>query len=193
VENGRYRQEDEGQKVKEKGLTSSRDVRNTTISGVQPMKQSIYIRQADLDRKDDRDAVLHLVDVYARDAMGDGRPLTEETGRRTIDGLRSHPAGSQYVAYASEQPVGLAVCFLGFSTFAGRPLINIHDVIVHPDYRRQGIARALLEHVEMVAKQSDCCKLTLEVRCDNAPAKSAYQQHGFAPGQPAYEFWTKTL
>ncbi len=157
------------------------------------MKRSIRIRQADLQNADDRHAVLHLIDVYARDAMGSGQSLPKDTGRRTIDGLRSHPAGSQFVAYAGDEPVGLAVCFLGFSTFAGRPLINIHDVIVRPDYRRRGIAKELLEHVESVARQNDCCKLTLEVRYDNTPAKSAYHQHGFARGQPPYEFWTKSL
>ena len=157
------------------------------------MKRSIRIRQADLQNADDRHAVLHLIDVYARDAMGSGQPLPEDTGRRTIDGLRSHPAGSQFVAHDGDQPVGLAVCFSGFSTFAGRPLINVHDLIVLPDYRRQGIARALLKHVETVARQSDCCKLTLEVRHDNATAKSLYQQRGFSAGEPGYEFWTKSL
>jgi ribosomal protein S18 acetylase RimI-like enzyme len=157
------------------------------------MNEMIHIHQADLDRKEDRDAVLYLIDVYSRDAMGDGRPLAEETARKTIDGLRTHPAGSQYLAYAGRTAAGLAVCFSGFSTFAARPLINIHDLIVHPDFRRRGIAMRLLAHVESVARQNDCCKLTLEVRCDNDPARRAYRQHGFAPGQPAYEFWTKSL
>jgi ribosomal protein S18 acetylase RimI-like enzyme len=157
------------------------------------MRQSISVRQADLRCSEDRDAVLQLVDTYARDAMGIGQPLPEETCQRMIDGLRSHPASAQFVAYADGRPVGLAVCFLGFSTFTGRPLINVHDLIVHPDYRRLGIGRELLEQVEEAARERDCCKVTLEVRHDNTSAKSLYAQRGFAPGQPPYEFWTKSL
>ena len=37
-----------------------------------------------------------------------------------------------------DKPVGLATTFEGFSTFAAKPLINIHDIAVLPDYRGRG-------------------------------------------------------
>jgi ribosomal protein S18 acetylase RimI-like enzyme len=76
-------------------------------------------------------------------------------------------------------PVGIAVCFLGFSTFAAQPLINIHDLAVMPGYRGRGIGRQLLERVGAKGRELGCCKLTLEVREDNHRAQRLYQGFGF--------------
>ena len=81
----------------------------------------------------------------------------------------------------SETPVGLINCFAGFSTFAARPLLNIHDVVVHADYRGRGIGRGLLAWAEQRARDLGCCKLTLEVLSNNTAAQAAYERAGFAP------------
>ena len=77
------------------------------------------------------------------------------------------------------------MCFQGFSTFAARPLINIHDLAVLPDLRGQGIGRQLLEAVECKARALGCCKLTLETQENNHRARRIYQAAGFA--QAVYE------
>jgi ribosomal protein S18 acetylase RimI-like enzyme len=87
----------------------------------------------------------------------------------------------------------MAICLLGFSTFRARPLINIHDIAVHPDFRGQGIGRALLDAVEQHAREHGCCKVTLEVRSDNEPAMAAYRRAGFESTQPETWFWAKNL
>jgi ribosomal protein S18 acetylase RimI-like enzyme len=84
------------------------------------------------------------------------------------------------LALEGERPVGMAICFVGFSTFQARPLLNIHDLAVVPDCRGQGIGRALLAEAEKQALLRGCCKLTLEVREDNLPARSLYERFGFA-------------
>jgi len=89
-------------------------------------------------------------------------------------------------------PVGLANCFMGFSTFAARPLVNIHDLVVLPGYRGKGIGQALLQAVEQIAKERGCCKLVLEVRTDN-PAERLYRREGFTDGDHPYIFLSKAL
>jgi ribosomal protein S18 acetylase RimI-like enzyme len=153
----------------------------------------ISIRLADFDSATDRATIESLIDAYASDPMGTGRPLSEQARSRLVEGLRSHPASLVYLAFWHDQVAGLVVCFLGFSTFAGRPLLNIHDLVVQADHRRQGIATALLQHIELDAQRRGCCKLTLEVRTDNHAAQSLYRRIGFGSGETAYEFWTKLL
>ena len=87
------------------------------------------------------------------------------------------------LAFADEKPVGLVNCFEGFSTFACRPLINVHDVAVLPQFRGQGIARKMLGLVEAIALQRGACKLTLEVLQGNSGAIHLYETLGFAAYQ----------
>jgi GNAT superfamily N-acetyltransferase len=140
----------------------------------------IEILEADLDRPEHQQAVLAMVDSYARDPMGNGRPLSDDVRRALIPGLRAHPTTLIFLAYDGAAAAGIAVCFLGFSTFAAKQLVNIHDVTVVPERRGQGIGAQLLAGVERKARALGCCKLTLEVQEHNHRAKRVYQAAGFA-------------
>jgi len=146
------------------------------------MHDQIRVRQANLcDSGDARDFVT-LLDAYAADPMGGGRPLPEKTLARVIPALRRVPGCRVFLALASDQPIGFATCFTGFSTFLARPLLNVHDLAVLPAYRCRGIADSILQAVEHKARELGCCKITLEVREDNRAARALYRKHGFAAG-----------
>lgn len=134
---------------------------------------------ADLDRKGHQRAVLDLLDAFSRDTMGNGRPMRADVRARLIPGLRAHPTTLIFLAFVGERPVGLAVCFHGFSTFAAKPLINIHDFIVLPEARSLRIGRRLLATVEEKARLRGCCKVTLEVQENNHRARKVYAAAGF--------------
>jgi len=118
--------------------------------------------------------------AYALDAMGNGGPLSPEVLTQLVPGLRAHPTTLVFLAYVDEVPVGLATCFLGFSTFAARPLVNIHDLAVSPEHSGRGIGGALLRAVEAAARERGCVKVTLEVRENNQRARYLYERAGFA-------------
>ena len=124
---------------------------------------------------------MRLTDAYARDAFGNDQPLSDEVRRAIVPGLQTHPAAMVFLAYQGDDPIGIATCFRGFSTFAGRPLINIHDLAVLAGHRGRGIGRQLLEAVEARARDIGCCRVTLEVREDNATARRIYEAAGFGP------------
>ena len=57
--------------------------------------------------------------------------------------------------------------------------VDIHNIAVHPDFRRQGIGRLLLEQVVAAARRQERLRVTLDVRCSNASAQSLYLSLGF--------------
>ena len=144
-----------------------------------PDASLIRIVEANLSLRADQEAVLAMVDAYSRDAMGDGKPLDPDVRAQLIAGLRRHPTTLIFLAFDGDQPIGVAVCFIGFSTFAAKPLINIHDFVVLPTSRGKGIGRQLLEAIETKGKELGCCKLTLEVMDKNHQAVRMYQAAGF--------------
>lgn len=160
--------------------------------------QNLTIIEADLDYPQHQDAIVAMINAYARDPMGNGQDLPEQVRRNLIHGLRTHPASLILLAFHGDAPVGIAVCFLGFSTFAARPLINIHDLAVIPAYRQRGVGRRLLEGVEAKGRALGCGKLTLEVREDNQAAQRLYRDVGFDGlesdgGRPRMWFLEKRL
>ena len=57
---------------------------------------------------------------------------------------------------------------------------DMMNVAVHPDYRRKGIAEALVNGLVEALKERGSHCLTLEVRASNEPAKSLYEKLGFS-------------
>ena len=136
-----------------------------------------HIIEADLHDEEHQQAVLAMVRSFAQAVTGEDLP--EERQGKLVDGLHDHPAALVFIANSAEVPVGFAVCFLGFSTFMARPLINIHDFYVEKQHRRQGVGRQILDAIEKKARLLDCCKLTLEVEANNKEALSLYHRVGF--------------
>lgn len=140
----------------------------------------ITVIEADLSLPAHQEATVYLLNAYAMDPMGDGKPLSETARREVIPGLRQHPTTLVFLARQAQEPVGLAICFRGFSTFAARPLVNISDYFVLPAQRGKGIGKLLLEAVEQRARELGCCRLTLEVQENNHHARQMYEAAGFA-------------
>lgn len=141
---------------------------------------NLEILEADLALPAHQQAVVDLIDAYARDPVGGDQPLPDRVKAELIPGLRAHPTTVVLLAFEDGVPIGVAVCFRGFSTFAARPLLNIHDLAVLSSHRNQGVGRLLLEAVENKARELGCCKLTLEVLENNAKARRTYAAAGFA-------------
>jgi ribosomal protein S18 acetylase RimI-like enzyme len=158
----------------------------------------IEISPADLKIPTHGQAVVQLMDEYARDPMGGGTGLSEYTKANLIAELIQRPAVHPLLAWQADRAVGLIVCIEGFSTFACRPLLNIHDVIVSHEHRGQGISKLLLKKAEELAIAQGCCKITLEVLTGNTIAQAAYKSAGFGgyeldPAMGQALFWEKKL
>ncbi len=158
----------------------------------------LEIRIADLADPSDRRDFLALLDEYARDPFGGGEALPEVCHRELPEKLVEFPGAFTVLAYRDGKPLGLTNCFMGFSTFVCKPLVNIHDVVVSEAARGVGVCTAMMDKVAEVARERGCCKITLEVLEKNHPARAAYRKCGFKPyaldeefGQA--EFWQRYL
>jgi len=124
-------------------------------------------------------ALVDLLDTYARDPAGGGTPLDAAVREGLPAALAARPQAFSVLAFDGDKPVGLINCIEGFSTFACRPLVNVHDVVVLPSHRGQCVAQRMFAQVEQEARKRGACKLTLEVLSGNAPALRSYEREGF--------------
>ncbi len=158
----------------------------------------IEVIEADYGNQQHAEDIVWLLSSYAKDPMGGGKDISDNVKTSLVEALGAFPTAFSVLAYAGEKPAGLINCIGGFSTFAAKPLVNIHDVIVISDYRGLGVSQLMLDHVEGLATDRGCCKLTLEVLEENEVAKNAYRKFGFAgycldPEKGQAMFWQKPL
>jgi ribosomal-protein-alanine N-acetyltransferase len=72
---------------------------------------------------------------------------------------------------------GVVAGYIGSQTVPDES--DMMNVAVHPDYRRRGIAEALVNTLCDALKERGSVSLTLEVRASNEPAKALYEKLGF--------------
>jgi GNAT superfamily N-acetyltransferase len=156
------------------------------------------IQIADLSNPVHAQAIVYLLNEYAKDPMGGGEELSAFVKANLISEMAKRPIVHAVIAFVNGKPAGLANCIEGFSTFACKPLLNIHDMVVLAEFRGQGISSQLLKKAEEIAASKGCCKLTLEVLEGNKLAQAAYIANGFVGYQLVSEmgqamFWQKKI
>lgn len=157
------------------------------------MNDAVEVRLADLEDGAQANAVVRLIDSYARGPGGQNAPLSNEARENLAAGLRGNASALVLLATVDDEAVGCAVCVWGFSTFAGRPSVNLHDFAVAPEHRGRGVGSRLLAELERRARERGCCKVTLEVHDSNEGAKRLYRRTGFGPWDEPTLFVTKLL
>lgn len=144
---------------------------------------AINVRLADYAQPADAAALVMLLDAYASDPAGGGEPLSDFAKAHLVPALAARPTAFSILALDGAQPVGLVNCIEGFSTFACRPLVNVHDVAVLASHRGRRIGELMLGLAEQIARERGACKLTLEVLSGNQGARKLYERIGFADYQ----------
>ncbi len=142
--------------------------------------------------------IVTMLRSYAMDPMGGGEGLSEQVKRDLVPGLAATPAASSLLAYIGDEVVGLANLMQTFSSFGGKPLLNIHDIAVSPKHRGMGIGKQLFGEIHKIGEEIGACKVTLEVLEGNKPAKALYASLGYGdyvldPEMGTALFWQKRL
>jgi ribosomal protein S18 acetylase RimI-like enzyme len=163
-----------------------------------PAVSGIRVLRADYAHPEHAAALVTLLDAYASDPAGGGDGLTDFAKTHLVSELVARPQAYSVLAFDGDAPVGLVNCIEGFSTFACKPLVNVHDVAVLASHRGRGIAEQMLAEAERLARERGAVKMTLEVLSGNASAKRLYERIGFAgyqldPAMGAAQFMQKWL
>lgn len=88
------------------------------------------------------------------------------------------PCIEAILAEQEGQPVGFALFFSSYSTFLTRPGIYLEDLFVLPEYRGQGIGKALLSHLAQQVLERNGGRLEWSVLDWNQPAIAFYRKIG---------------
>jgi GNAT superfamily N-acetyltransferase len=116
--------------------------------------------------------------------LSDSVTGSEELIRKHLFGEKK--AAETLIAYLNEEPAGFALYFYKFSTFLTLPGIWLEDLFVYPQYRRNGIGRALLQRVAAIAVQQGCGRLEWTALDWNTLATDFYKKLG----AEAIDEWT---
>lgn len=113
----------------------------------------------------------HLPDILKVERDSFSRPWTEAMFREEMAGKDS--------VYRVAMAEGTAVAYMGMWILADEG--HITNVAVGRDWRRRGIAGALIDDFIALAKERNLCLMTLEVRESNESAVALYTKKGFVP------------
>lgn len=92
----------------------------------------------------------------------------------------SRPYAEALLAEYAGQAVGFALFFPNYSTFLTQPGIYLEDLFVLPEYRQQGIGKAILAHLAQLAVERGYGRLEWSVLDWNEPAIAFYRRMGAA-------------
>lgn len=111
--------------------------------------------------------------------MLDQMETTEEAVRSSLfpSGGRP-PDASCVIAEVDGAPAGFALYFFNYSTFLARPGLYLEDLYVKPEFRGQGLGKALLLHLAGVARERGCGRMEWAVLDWNTPAIEFYESLG---------------
>lgn len=77
-------------------------------------------------------------------------------------------------------PDGGAGQVVGFASYwLVHDELHLLNLAAHPEHRRRGVGRRLMDHLVAVARDRGCRYITLEVRRGNHAAQALYGGHGF--------------
>lgn len=141
--------------------------------------RNIIFRRANLEDKADAATVIELLNGFSRQSSRGGE-LPEDIKSTLIDNLIAFGKALVYLAEDGGQAMGLANCFMTFSTFKNSIVLNIHDFFITEEYQGKGVGTGFLKFIEKDAAAQNICRITLEVYANNKNAVALYEKLGFS-------------
>ena len=131
-------------------------------------------------KEDDVPTILQFITSLAKyEKLEHEVVATEDLLRETLFGDR--PQAETLLAFEDETPVGFALFFSNYSTFIGRAGIHLEDLFILEAFRGRGYGKALLDHMQTIAKERRAGRLEWNVLDWNTLAIEFYESMGAKP------------
>lgn len=145
-------------------------------------RTDIRIRPATAD---DTALILSLIQELAvYEKLGHEVQATGDGLKDTLFGEK--PGAEVLIAEVAGAPAGFSLFFHNYSTFLAKPGLYIEDIYMRPEFRGQGVGRALLAEMGRIATGRGCGRMEWWVLDWNRPAISFYE----SIGAQAMDEWT---
>lgn len=126
---------------------------------------------------DDADTVIALICALAEYERL--TPPDEDAQQRLRrDGFGTTPRFEVILSEWEGRVAGGALIFETYSTFLARPTLYLEDLFVLPEFRRQGIGRAMMAHLASLAETRGCGRMEWSVLEWNELGQSLYRAIG---------------
>jgi GNAT superfamily N-acetyltransferase len=139
-----------------------------------PPSATLNIRFADRTDASDIFALIKALADYEK--LADAVVGTEVALAEHLFG--AEPCIEAIVAEDAEKVVGFALFFNSYSTFSTKPGIYLEDLFVLPEYRGQGVGKALLTRLAQIIVEWQWGRLDWSVLDWNQPAIDFYRRMG---------------
>lgn len=124
------------------------------------------------------DVVARLFDQYRGFY---GQPSDPALARDFIRERMERDESVILLAWVDDAAVGFTQLYPAFSSVSASRVWILNDLLVLPEARRMGVARALLSSAAEFARADGALRLELETDHDNASAQALYQAMGWVP------------
>lgn len=92
------------------------------------------------------------------------------------------------LAVNDDQPVGFVQLYPLFSSVSMRRIWILNDLFVHPEARRQGVGRFLLEQARQFGIDHNALRLQLSTEISNTSAQALYESLGWIRDETFYGY-----
>ncbi|MBC8164332.1 MAG: GNAT family N-acetyltransferase [Bryobacteraceae bacterium] len=134
----------------------------------------IFIRAA---VEGDVSLILAMLHASARDqGFADEVVVTEDDLR--ADGFGAHPRFNALIAEFDGSAAGMALYFFNYSTWGSRLGLYLEDLYVAAEFRRRGLAPAMMRRLARIAFDEGCGRFQWVVNRGNEHAIRMYESLG---------------
>jgi len=152
-----------------------------TLKGIRQVKDDVRsLYRLEPMRMEDIGKVLHIEQTSFTHPWPE-EAFAEEIRKNTF----SHPMVARLASSKERGVVGYCVKWVVFNE------LHVQNVAVHPQHRRRGLARHLLEEALETGKRSGCRAAFLEVRESNKIARHLYESMGFREAGKRRSYYSK--